>query len=146
MQNGVIVTLALILLLGFGGYTLAHQVHQNPYQGQQMMGQGQVGPQGQVGSGMMGSGRGMMGPGMWGHMGSGMGMMGGMMGSPEIMGTMMSIRGEMMILMGQMMQKYGGQMTPELWQKNKEGMLERMGEILTRHGTALKERAKAAGK
>ena len=42
---------------------------------------------------------GHMGPGMMGHMRSGMGMK-GMMGSPEIMGSMMSIRGEMMSLMG----------------------------------------------
>ncbi len=39
-----------------------------------------------------------------------------------------------------------GQMTPELRQQMQQEMLERMGEILSKHGTALKERAKAAGK
>ncbi len=43
MKKGVIVSLMLILLLDFGGYILAHQMHQNPYQGQHMMGQGQMG-------------------------------------------------------------------------------------------------------
>ena len=90
---------------------------------------------------------GHMGPGMMGHMRSGMGMK-GMMGSPEIMGSMMSIRGEMMSLMGQMMHKYGiaRQMTPEVQQQMNKEMLEGMGEILTKHGAALKERAKAVGK
>ena len=59
---------------------------------------------------------------------------------------MTSIRGEMMILMGQMMQKYGGQMTPELWQKNQQEMLERMGEIPTKHGAALREKAKVVSR
>jgi hypothetical protein len=48
-----------------------------------------------------------------------------------------------------MMQKYGGamgQMTPELRQQMQQEMLERMGNILTKHGKALQERAKAAGK
>jgi len=47
------------------------------------------------------------------------------------------------------MQKYGGQMgqkTPEVRQQMQREMMERMGEILTKHGTALKERAKATGK
>ena len=35
-----------------------------------------------------------------------------------------------------------GQMTPELRQQMQQEMMERMGEILTKHGTALKERAK----
>jgi hypothetical protein len=79
-----------------------------------------------------------------------MGMMGsgmmGMMGSPEIMGSMMSIQGEMMSLMGQMMQRYGNaiwQMSPEDQQKMNREMLEGMGEILTKHGAALKGRAKS---
>jgi hypothetical protein len=48
-----------------------------------------------------------------------------------------------------MMQKYGGttdRMTPELRQQMQREMMERMGEILTKHGSALKERAKAVGK
>lgn len=48
-----------------------------------------------------------------------------------------------------MMQKYGramAQMTPGLQQQMRREMLGRMGEILTKHGTVLKERAKAAGK
>jgi len=49
-----------------------------------------------------------------------------------------------------MMQKYGGamgqKMTPELRQQMQQQMMERMGDILTKHGTALKERAKATGK
>ncbi|MFQ5814260.1 MAG: hypothetical protein ACE5I2_13875, partial [Anaerolineae bacterium] len=60
-----------------------------------------------------------------------------------------SIHGDIMSLNGKMMQKYGramGQMTPELRLQMQQEMLERMGEILTKHGTALKERAKAAGK
>jgi len=59
---------------------------------------------------------------------------------------MMSIRGEMMGLMGQMIQKYGSamwQMTPEVQQKMNKEMLQGMGEILTKHGAALKGRAKA---
>jgi len=78
-----------------------------------------------------------------------MGMMGPMMNSPEIMGTMMSIHGEVMSLMGQMMQKYGRAMetmTPELQQQMRKEMLERMADILTKQGAALKERAKAPGK
>jgi len=47
------------------------------------------------------------------------------------------------------MEKYGsavGQASPELQQKMQKEMLERMGEVLTTHGMALKEKAKAAGK
>jgi predicted esterase YcpF (UPF0227 family) len=54
-----------------------------------------------------------------------------------------------MSLMGQMMQKYGRAMetmTPQLQQQMQKEMMERMGDILTKHGTALKERAKAPGK
>lgn len=94
MRKGLIATLAVTLVLVFIGYTLAQQVPHSPGRGQHMMGQRQ----------------GMMGPGT----------MGPMMGSPEIMGTMMSNHGEIMSLMGEMMQKYGGamgQMTPELRQK-----------------------------
>ncbi len=144
MRKGLVATMGLILVLGFVGYTVAHQVSKNPREGRLMiagepMGRHHMGPM---------SGQGMMGPGM-GMMGGGMGMMGPMMGSPQMMGTMMSIRGEMMTLMGEMMQKYGGaegQMTPELRQQMQQQMMERMGEILTKHGTALKEKAKAAGK
>ena len=62
---------------------------------------------------------------------------------------MMSVHGEIQSLMGQMMQKYGRaleSMTPELQQQMQKEMMERMGDILTKHGTTLKERAKAAGK
>lgn len=123
MRKGLIVTLVLILVLGLVGYTVAQYGPQNP--GRHMMGQGQMGPMG---------GQGMMGP---------------MMGSPEIMGTMMSIHGEMMSLMGEMMQNYGGamgQMTPELRQKMHQEMMKRMGDILTKHGRTLQQRAKAAGR
>jgi len=61
----------------------------------------------------------------------------------------MSIHAEVMSLMGQMMEKYGsavGQVSPELQQKMQKEMLERMGEVLTKHGVALKEKAKAAAK
>ena len=86
--------------------------------------------------------------GMMGQMGQGMGRMGPIMGSPEIMGAMMSIHAEVMSLMGQMMQRYGNalwQIAPELQQKMNKDMLEWIGEILTKHGAALKERAKAIG-
>ena len=90
---------------------------------------------------MMGEGS-MGGPGMMGP-----GMMGPMMRIPEVMGTMMSIHGEVMTLMGEMMQKYGiEQMTPERRQQMKWEILEQMGEIFTRRGKAMKERAKAGGK
>jgi len=132
MQKTVFGALVMILLLGLTGYALAQ--HGSDH-GPQMMRQGQMGSSsGMWGPGMMGQG--MMGPGM------------GMMGSPEIMGSMMSIRGEMMNLMGQMMQRYEnalGQIAPELQQKMNKEMLEWMGEILTKHGAALKERAKAIG-
>ncbi len=127
MRKGLIASLAMTLVLAFVGYTVAQQ---GPGRGRHMMEQGQMGGQ-------------QMGP-----MG-GQGMMGPMMGSPQMMGTMMSMRGEMMSLMGEMMQKYGGamgQMTPELRQKMHQDMMGRMGEILIKHGRALKERAKAAGK
>ncbi len=130
MRKGLMAILAMILVLGLAGYSLAQQ---GPQGGAHGMGQRESQ---------------MMGPGM-GMMGRGMGMMGPMMGSPEIMGTMMSIHGEMMSLMGEMMQKYGGamgQITPELRQQMQQEMMGRMGEILTKHGTALKKKAKAAGK
>jgi len=37
-------------------------------------------------------------------------------------------------------------MTPELRQKNQQEMLERMGEILTKHGAALREKAKVVSR
>lgn len=37
-------------------------------------------------------------------------------------------------------------MIPELRQQMRHEMLERMGEILTKHGTALEERTKPTGK
>ena len=123
MRKGLIAAGVMILVLGFAGFTLAHEMTRG---GRHMMGGGQKGQHG------------MMGPGM-----------GPMMSSPEIMGTMMSIHGEIMSLMGKMMQKYGhtmGQMTPELRQQMQQEMLNRMGEILTKSGMALKEKAKAAGK
>jgi hypothetical protein len=169
MQNKVIVTVLVALLLGFGGYILVQA------QGGPMMGQGQRTPQGQAGPGPgmwgqwgqmgpgawghmgpggmwgpMGSGPwGHMGPGGWSHMGPGIGMMGGMIDSPEIMGTMMAIRGDIMSLMGQMMQKYGnayGEMTPDQWREMQKDTLERMGDILAKHGAALKAKAKEVGK
>src|SRR3989304_4808304 len=121
MRKGLMASLALTLVLGFVGYTLAQQAppqRQMGPQGPMSPGpgtQGQMGPG--MGPGMMGQmgGQGMMGEGM--GMGRGMGMMGPMMNSPEIMGTMMSLHGEIQTLMGQMMQKYGRAMetmTPEL--------------------------------
>jgi len=155
MRKGLMASLALTLVLGFVGYTLAQQAppqRQMGPQGQMGPGpgmQGQMGPGMGMGPGMMGQmgGQGMMGEGM--GMGRGMGMMGPMMNSPEIMGTMMSIHGEIQTLMGQMMQKYGRAMetmTPELQQQMQKEMMERMGDILTKQGAGLKERAKAAGK
>ena len=164
MQKTVFGALVLILLIGLTGYSLAQR---GSGHGPQMTRQGQMGPGmgGQAGPGawgQMGSSSGMWGPGMMGQgmMGPGMGMMGsgmmgmmdpgmGVMGSPEIMGSMMSIQGEMMSILGQMMQRYGNalwQITPELQQKMNREMLEGMGEILTKHGAVLKERAKAVGK
>jgi len=148
MRKGQIVIVVLMLWLGLAGYISAQQA---PPGGGHKTGQGQhqMGPQGPMGPGMMGQtgGQGMMGmgPGM-GMMGQ---MMGPMMGSPEVMGTMMSIHGEIQTLMGQMMQKYGRAMetmTPELQQQMQKEMMERMGDILTKQGAALKERAKAGGK
>jgi len=151
MQKGIIAALVVILLVGSYAFTSAQRGPGSP--GRHMMGQGPMGPRGQQGPGMEMSDQ-TGGP--WGHMGSGAGMWGhmgpgmmGMMGSPEIMGSMMSIRGEMMSFMGQMMHKYGiamWQMTPEVQQQMNKEMLEGMGEILTKHGAALKERAKAVGK
>lgn len=150
MRKGLIATLAVLLVLGL---VLGISAEQAPSGGSQQMGpQGPMGPGMGMGPGMMGQmgGQEMMGPGMgMMGMGRGMGMMGPMIGSPEIMGTMMSIHGEVMSLMGQMMQKYGRAMetmTPELQQQVQKEMLERMGDILAKHGTALRERAKAGGK
>jgi hypothetical protein len=149
MRKGLIATLALTLVFGLAGYTLAQH---GPPGGRQGMGPGQMGPgmgvQGPMAPGMGGGGQ-MGGQGMMGMMGQAMEMMGPMMSSPEIMGTMMSVHGEITNLMGEMMQKYGGamdQMTPEVRQKMQQEMMGRMGDILTKHGAALKERAKAAGK
>ena len=151
MRKGLMASLALTLVLGFVGYTLAQQA---PPQRQMGPSPGMGGPMGPGTQGQMGPGMGM-GPGMMGQMGGqgmmgeGMGMMGPMMNSPEIMGTMMSIHGEIQTLMGQMMQKYGRAMetmTPELHQQMQKEMMERMGDILTKQGAALKERAKAGGK
>ena len=150
MRKRQIVIGALIFLFGFAGTISAQQAP--PAGGPMGERQRQMGP-----PGPMGPGGGMMGSGMMGEMGGegmmgmgrGMGMMGSMMGSPELMGTMMSIHGEVQTLMGQMMQKYGRAMetmTPELQQQMQKEMMERMGEILTKHGAALKERAKASGK
>lgn len=134
MRTGLIAAVALVLILSFMGDTGAHHSsHQKPPRGPHMMGEGYMG------------GPGMMGPGMKGPMGGGM--MGPMMRIPEVMGTMMSIHGEVMTLMGEMIQKYGvEQMTPEHRQRMKREVLERMGEILSRRGRALKESAKAVGK
>jgi len=146
MQKGMFLILVLILLLGFAGYSVAQRMPQNPCGGQPMMGQGQRGGPGAMGPGM----------GMMGQMGQGMGMgeqgmgqMGPVIGSPEIMGAMMSVHAEIMSTMGQMMQKYGnaiGQASPELQQKMRKELMERMGEILTQHGASLKKRATAAVK
>jgi len=128
MKKGIIAALVVILLVGSYAFTSA----QRGPGGRGMMGQGQMG-----GQGAMGPGIGMMGQ------------MGPIMGSPEIMGAMMSIHAEIMSGMGQMMQKYGnvmGQASPENQQKMQKEMMERLGEILTKYGTSLKERAKAVGK
>jgi len=48
-----------------------------------------------------------------------------------------------------MMRQYGatmGRMITDLRQKMQKEMLERMGEILTEHGAALKKKAKVTGK
>ena len=170
MQKRGIITLAVVFVLGVGGYAIAQQMRPGPYMGSQMMvesaggraaqavpGPGIMGPGimgqgmwGQAGSGMMG--RGMMGSGMMGMMGRGMmggGMRGFMTGSPEIVGAMMSLRGEMMSLMGQMMQKYGASMwqpTPDMRKQMQKEMLERTGEVFSGQGSALKKRADSVGK
>lgn len=128
MRQGLIAAGILIVVLVFGGSSVAYEAGRGGWHmGGYHMGQG------------MGPGTGMMGPSM----------MGPMMGSPEVMGTMMSIHGEIMSLMGEMMQKYGRageQMTPELREQMQREVIGRMGDILTKHGTALKERAKAPRK
>lgn len=124
MRKGLIAAGLSIVVLVFGGSSVAYQGSRGG---------------GHMGGYHMGPGTGMMGPSM----------MGPMMGSPEVMGTMMSIHGEIMSLMGEMMQKYGraaDQMTPELRDQMQREVIGRMGDILTRHGTALKERAKALAK
>ncbi len=163
MNKVLTATLALVLMIGLSDYTAAQPAPQNPCGVGQMMGRGQMGSREQADHhGQTRQGKGMMGPmgrGMHGHMGSGMpmmemmgsgmGMAGGMMKSPEIMGTMMSIHGEVVSLMGRIVQKYGakmGQMTPELQQKIRKETMEAMGEILSKHGAALKEKAKTGGK
>lgn len=171
-RRSAFMSLAIVLALAVGGYAIAQQMRPGPYLGPQMMAQGGSGAETQVppgpgmwgpggwgpmGYGMMGPG--MMGPGGWGHMGHGFGMMGpGMMGggmwgsvlgSPEIMGTMLSLRGEMMSLMGRVLQKYGAamwQMTPDVRRAVQREVLEGMGEILARQGSALKKSAAAIGK
>jgi hypothetical protein len=103
-----------------------------------------------MGPGMMGPG--MMGPGMGmaGGFGPGMGMMGPMMhsimGSPQMMGFMMSMHGDMMAVMGRMIQRYGGDESPEVQQKMRTEMLQEMGDILVKHGNRLKESAKSSGR
>lgn len=134
MRKALVVTAAaVVLVVGLAAFGVAQQMPQGPG-GMMGPGMGMMGP-------MMGRGMGMMGP----MMGPEMGMMGPMMGFPEIMGAMMSIHGETMSLMGQMTQKYGtpiGEMSPEAEQKMRKEMVERIGEILTRHGTALKHMAR----
>ncbi|MFQ5684483.1 MAG: hypothetical protein ACE5HC_14575 [Candidatus Binatia bacterium] len=164
MQKGLIALVVMIFLLGLGGSGMAQQGTRNPCAGQHKMGMGQANPQGQqdTGMSMMGPGTAMMGMmnrGTHGHMGSGrhmmgmmgpgMGMAGGMMRSPEIMGTMMSIHGETLSLMGRMMQRYGtklSEMTPELRGKMRKEIMEGLGGILSKAGAALKEKAKTVGK
>jgi hypothetical protein len=79
-----------------------------------------------------------------------MGMMGSMMssvmGSPQMMGAMMSMHGDMMALMGRMIQRYGGEQSPEAQQKMRTEMLQEMGDILIKHGNRLKETAKASAR
>jgi hypothetical protein len=77
---------------------------------------------------------GMMGP-----------MMSSVMGSPQMMGLMMSMHGDMMALIGQMMQRYGTEQSPEAQQKMRREMLQEMGDILVKHGNRLKETAKSGG-
>lgn len=125
--------------------------HMGPWMGPGMMGWGMMGPGGHgmgpwgMGPGMMMGGPGMMGFGRGGFMGPGMGMMGGMMRSPELMGTMMAIHGDTMSLMGRMVEKYGsttGPLTAEAQSQMRRDLMENMGDILIKHGTALKNRAK----
>jgi hypothetical protein len=102
------------------------------------------------GMGMMGAGH-MMGPGMMNHgMGGGfehgMGMMGSLMGSPQMTGMMMSLRGDMMSVMGQMMQKYGGDESQDAQDKMHKEMVQRMGDVMIKHGNLLKENAKTLGR
>ena len=98
-----------------------------------------------------GMGPGMLGPGLGraGGFGPGMGMMGPMMhsimGSPQMMGLMMSMHGDMMAVMGRMIQHYGGEQSPEVQQKMRTEMLQEMGDILVKHGNRLKESAKSSG-
>ena len=106
MRKGIIAALIAVLLLGL--YAYSHAQRGPGGAGRHIMDQGQMGPRWQQGPGMgmsdqtvgprgqMGPGAGMwgrVGPGMMQHMGLGVGMMGpgmmGMMGSPEIMGSMM---------------------------------------------------------
>ena len=129
-----------------GGYGPGYGYGMGPW----MMDPGWSGAYG-MGPGMMGPGMGMMGPGMMGSgwgMGPGMGMMGPMMhsimGSPQMMGLMMSMHGDMMALMGRMIQRYGGEQSPEAQQKMRTEMLQEMGDILIKHGNRLKETAKAS--
>lgn len=161
-RSRVVVSFAIVLALALGGYAIAQQMRPGPYPGPQMMAQGGAGAQTQVprAPGMWGPGGwgpmgyGMMGPGGWGYMGHGYGMMGGgmwgsMLGSPEIMGTMLSLRGEMMSLMGRVLQRYGAamwQMTPDVQRAVQRELLEGMGDILARQGSALKKSAAALGK
>ena len=110
-----------------------------------MMGQGWGGGYGMMGPGMMGPGMGMgggFGPGM-GTMGP---MMHSIMGSPQMMGLMMSMHGDMMAVMGRMIQRYGGDESPEAQQKMRAEMLQEMGDILVKHGNRLKESAKSSGR
>ena len=110
-----------------------------------MMGQAWGGGYGMMGPGMMGPGM-----GMGGGFGRGMGMMGPMMfsimGSPQMMGLMMSMHGDMMSLMGEMIQRYGAEPGPEARQKMQQEMLQQMGEIFVKHGNRLKETAKTSGR
>lgn len=140
MKKGIIAIIALTLLLGIGGYTLANEEHHKSKDDDQITKQEQMSKhKGELkgGYGMMG----MMDKGM-------MSMMGHVTGSNEMMGTMMSMHGEMMSHMGKMMQKHGkdmGNITPELQKQMRKEMFEKMGDIMIQHGKALKEKASVSG-
>lgn len=144
MRKGLIGFLALALLLGIGGYTMARHVSKNPCGGQMMMGQDHMDEH------KMGN---MDAHEMMEHhmetMEHNMDMMDDFMGSSEVIESMKSIHGEFMNHMSQMKHKYGKemeQMSPQHQKQMRKELLEKMGGMLTKHGKTLKEKAKNTGK